>query len=71
MSWWVKGEKRVLLHRPESDILEAETITLFSSAQKERKNRRVKSACGHMFVNSIETSAIATSEQPRQGMSVN
>lgn len=54
----------VLLHRPQPDILEAEAITLFSSAQQERKNRRVKSVCGHMFVYSIGTSVIATSECP-------
>lgn len=63
ISWWVKGEKRALLHRPEPDILEAEAIRLFSSAQQERKNRRVKSVCGQMFVNRVGTTAITTCEQ--------
>lgn len=63
ISWWVKGEKRVLLHRPGPDILEAEAIRLFSSAQQDRKNRRVKILCGQMFLNRVGTTAIATSEQ--------
>lgn len=54
-----------LLRRPEPDILEAETIRLFFSAQQERKNRRVKSLCGQMFVNRVGTTAIATFEQFR------
>lgn len=63
VSWWVKGEKRLSLHRPEPDIHEAEAIRLLSSAQQERKNRRVKSVCGQMFVNRLGTTAIATAER--------
>lgn len=55
ISWWVKGEKCVLLRRPEPDILEAEAVRLFSSAKQERNNRRVRTVCGQMFVNRVGT----------------